>query len=107
MKLIRSDLALLKGLAGQGFSVVATVSVAPRFAGDTPAATEPNQSFSTKLSHFINGRDRPPGERGRFARCVTRLVGHFGKLFGGGAEKGGRGARAPRHALRKLRILDL
>ncbi len=36
------------------------------------------------------------GERGRLARCVTRLAGHAFVLFGEGAEKSGRGARAPR-----------
>jgi len=40
-------------LAAQKFSVAATVSVAPRFAGDTPAATESNRSFSTKRTHLI------------------------------------------------------
>jgi len=41
-----------------------------------------------------------PGERGRLARCVTRLAGHHSELFGEGAESpstggSGRGAHAP------------
>jgi hypothetical protein len=32
------------------------------------------------------------GERGRLARCVTRLAGHAFVLFGEGAEKSGPGA---------------
>jgi hypothetical protein len=59
-------------------------------------------------NHLMNGRDpafaggRPSaGVRGRLARCVTRLAGHFGKLFGGGAEKGR--ARRPRSPARSTK----
>ncbi len=39
-------------VAAQKSSVVATVSVAPGFAGDTPAATESTRSLSTKPDGF-------------------------------------------------------
>ncbi|PYJ56450.1 MAG: hypothetical protein DME82_04625 [Verrucomicrobia bacterium] len=39
------------------------------------------------------------GERGRLARCVTRLAGHSSGDFRRGAEKSGRGARAPRFVI--------
>jgi hypothetical protein len=43
-------------LGRTGFSVVATVSVASRFAGDTPAATERTQRFSTELCYVLKIR---------------------------------------------------
>jgi hypothetical protein len=64
MKLTRSHPALLKSLATPGFSVAATMSVAPPFAGGTPAPTGLNWTFSTKLSHLINGTD-PASAGGR------------------------------------------
>jgi hypothetical protein len=53
-----------------------------------------SNQITRPMATWLSEKDSA-GERGRLARCFTRLAGHVFVFFGEGAEKSGPGVRAP------------